>query len=56
MQAGEEYDYFFEVDGELRYDFECDFTSVEIREAAAAAAMAANQQLSPGQIIIANSI
>ena len=32
MRAGEEYDYFFEVDGELRYDFDCDYSSVEVLE------------------------
>ena len=35
MRAGEDYDYFFEVDGACRYDFECDFASVEVREMSA---------------------
>ena len=33
MRTGEEYDYFFEVDGKRRYDFDCDYSSVEIVEA-----------------------
>lgn len=33
MRANEEYDYFFEVDGERRYDFDCDYNGVEIVEA-----------------------
>ena len=32
MLAGQEYDYFFEVDGEIRYDFDCDSNQVEIAE------------------------
>ena len=34
MRAGEEYDYFFDVDGELRYDFDCEYSSVELLEVA----------------------
>ena len=33
MRAGEEYDYFFEVDGELRYDFDGEYSSVEVLDA-----------------------
>ena len=47
MQCGEEYDYFFEVDGELRYDYYCEYRSVEVvsdatSSAAAAAVASAN--------------
>ena len=30
MQAGAEYDYFFEVDGERKYDFDLDFRAVDL--------------------------
>ena len=33
MRAGETYDYYFEVDGERHYDFDCEFDSVEIVDA-----------------------
>ena len=32
MRAGEAYDYFFEVDGERLYDFNCESDDVEVRE------------------------
>lgn len=32
MRAGQDYDFFFEVDGEIRYDFECESGSVEVAE------------------------
>jgi hypothetical protein len=32
MKANETYDYFYEVDGDRRYDFDCDFSSIEVRE------------------------
>ena len=34
MQSGQEYDYCYEVDGEIRYDFDCEFNSVEIVDVA----------------------
>ena len=30
LRAGQDYDYIFDVDGERRYDFDCDFGSVEV--------------------------
>ena len=51
MRAGEDYDYFYEVDGERRYDFDCDFSSVEVREASPMMT-----KMCAGQFIIANSI
>jgi len=51
MRAGEDYDYFFEMDGERRYDFDCDFGSVEVRETSPMMT-----RMSAGQTIIANSI
>ena len=68
VRAGEDYDYFFEVDGELRYDFNCDTNSVEVLDAQGGGGMggaggigltndtAKMVTLTPGQIIIANSI
>ena len=68
VRAGEDYDYFFEVDGELRYDFNCDTNSVEVLDAQGGSSMggaggigltddtAKMVTLTPGQIIIANSI
>ena len=53
MQSGQEYDYCYEVDGEIRYDFDCEFNSVEIVDVASGKGAAS---LSEGQIIIANSI
>ena len=56
MLAGQEYDYFFEVDGEIRYDFDCDSNQVEIAEQAMGMGTQLQTELTPGQIIIANSI
>ena len=55
MRAGEDFDYFFEVDGERRYDFECEFNSIEVldRQTAFQASM---MPLMPGQTIIVNQI
>ena len=30
MQANKDYDYFFEVDGERKYDFDLDFRTVDL--------------------------
>ena len=30
MQASRDYDYFFEVDGERKYDFDLDFRTVDL--------------------------
>ena len=68
MRAGEEYDYFFEVDGEFHYDFDCEYSSVEVLDVScgvgtngapcsdgAPGAEAMNlMNLSAGSIIIAN--
>ena len=65
MRTGEEYDYFFEVDDERRYDFDCEYDSVEIIDARASSQAGAGtcgvpmgapamMALVPGQIIIAN--
>ena len=62
MCADEEFDYFFEVDGERRYDFDNDFNRVEIVHGVPTATMphdncaAAMAPVTPGQVIIANSI
>jgi len=65
MRAGEEYDYFFEVDGERRYDFDCDFGSVEVCQTTTTTTTttgtttptnAGAAALAVGTIIIANSI
>ena len=69
MRSGEEFDYFYEVDGELRYDFDCDYSSVEVLDVSVlttkgksfnlSAAPAVKSKLikslmTPGQTIIAN--
>ena len=62
MQCGEEYDYFFEVDGELRYDYDCECDSVEVNDTSAymeanpsfSSSSAGVITLTEGQIIIAN--
>ena len=51
MRSGESYDYFYEVDGERVYDFNCDTDDVEVREVSHTIT-----KMSVGQIIIANSI
>lgn len=48
MRADQDYDYFYEVDGEIRYDFECEFNDVEVAKSDSQA------NLTRGQIIIAN--
>ena len=50
MRANETYHYFFDVDGEVRYDCECESAVVEV------AKTLPSIDLSPGQIIIANEI
>ena len=66
MRSGEEFDYFYELDGELRYDFDCDYSSVEVLDVSvlitkgksfnlsASALKSMIKSLKPGQIIIAN--
>ena len=58
MKSGEEYDYFFEVDGELRYDYGCEYSSVEVSDASAYLEASSDDagSLGEGQIIIANQI
>lgn len=64
MRAYEEFEYFFEVDGERRYDFDNDFNRVEIVQGTSTSTAKAMTKgctttmapVIPGQIIIANTI
>ena len=54
MRAGEDYMYLFEVDGEHRYDFDCEFSNVEVRDTTTTTTTTTTIII--GQNIIANSI
>ena len=54
MRAGEDYEYVFEVDGEHRYDFDCEFSNVEVRDTTTTTTTTTT--IIVGQNIIANSI
>ena len=61
MRAYEEFEYFFEIDGERRYDFDNDFNRVEIVQGTSSMPMTQScattmAPVVPGQIIIANTI
>ena len=51
MRTGKDYEYFYDVDGEHRYDFDCEFESVEVRQTSQWL-----PKIQQGQIIIANTI
>lgn len=61
MRDNEEFEYFFEIDGERRYDFDNDFNRVEIVQGTSSMPMTqccttTMAPVVPGQIIIANTI
>ena len=56
MRAGENFEYLFEVDGEHRYDFDCEFSNVEVRDTTTTTTTTTTSTIIVGQNIIANSI
>lgn len=57
MRANETYNYLFEVDGARRYDFECDFGSVQVQKTSnRKTAHGQGVMMRAGQSIMANSL
>ncbi len=57
MRANETYDYFYVVDGDRRYDFDSDFSRIEVRETSQRVMTAKDKGVGvrAGERIIANS-